>query len=111
MVHTPGYITVSKQSWYDTYPDLDARIHEHIAKWAASVPVGTCMTINKMLNCFDGCGCSDDGHQQSVKCKGSNHGLPIEVVVDHVFPEGAICAIEGVEGISGTRPWQIKRIF
>lgn len=107
MHKTPGYITVTMQAVYARYPDLDSRIIAHIEQWRDSVPVGTCVTIDKMLNCSADCGCSADS--KLAKCKGSGHGMPVEAVLSVVFPEGSSCAVEGVKGISDTTPKQIMR--
>lgn len=102
----PGYITVSKDAVYALRPDLDDRIVAHIEQWRDSVPTGTAVTIDKMLNCSATCGCPADA--QSVKCKGSGHGMAMEIVMDHIFPEdGSPCAIKGVQGVITEGPlWE-----
>ncbi|MFI0265591.1 hypothetical protein [Streptomyces luteogriseus] len=109
MKNTPAYITVTKQSVYARYPDIDSRIIAHIEQWRDSVPVGTSMSIDKMMCCSATCGCPAD--TKLAKCKGSGHGMPVEIVLDLIFPEGSSCAIEGVKGISDTTPKQIMRTF
>jgi hypothetical protein len=107
-IQTPGYITVSKESVYERFPDLDAQIVDHIKQWRDSVEPGTTVTINKVMNCSSTCGCSADG--QSTKCTGAGHGMPAEIVLGLVFPpDGGPCSIEGVKGIADTTPKQIQR--
>lgn len=88
MSHMPGYIKVTKEMVYERYPDLDDRIVSHIEQWRDSVEVGTSVTVAEMMN-FQSSG---------------RHGMPVEIVMDHVFPEGGACSIKGVEGVSVQGP-------
>jgi hypothetical protein len=81
---TLGYIEVTKEAVYERYPDLDITITMHIARWRDSVKVGTVVPIADMMN-FE-----TPGH----------HNMPVEAVLDHVFPESGKCWVEGVRGIA-----------
>lgn len=123
--YTPGSITVPKSTvrayFTDQGVDIDAKIIDHIGRWAASVPVGTTVSVYDMLMSPDGaCGCPFVFGWHSSKCTGRDHGLPIEIVLDHIFPpDGSPCRIPGVVGVpvqgllpelSLGRPKMIKHI-
>ncbi|WP_055532956.1 hypothetical protein [Streptomyces graminilatus] len=90
----PGYIKFTREAVYARYPDLDARIAAHIAKWRDSVDFGASATIDEMLNFQDP----------------GNHGMPVEIVMIHLFPlGGGPCAVPGVEGVSDVMPKRVRR--
>jgi hypothetical protein len=101
MTSMPGYIRVSKEAVYALLPGLDDRIVAHVEAWRDSVKPGTMVTIDEMLMNPDGsCGCPFEFGWHSSKCRGMGHGMPMEIVMAHVFPpDGSPCAIEGVEGV------------
>lgn len=76
-------------------PGFESRLRTHIEAWRLSVPVGTLMTVNKMLNCDASCGCPPVG--QLLACKGPRPGVPLEVVRDLLLPpDDTPCTIPGV---------------
>jgi hypothetical protein len=92
----PGSIKVTTETVRAHLPGLDAKIVAHIEEWVASVPVGTTLTISKMLNCNSTCGCPP--HLTHWKCKAPRKGFPMEIVMEHLFPlDGSPCAIDGVK--------------
>lgn len=107
-VHIPGSIKVTKEAVYALRPDLDAQILAHIEQWRDSVPTGSTVTIDKMLNCSATCGCPASTYLAA--CKGSRHGLAVEIVLDQIFPpDGGPCLVEGVKGIGEVTPKQITK--
>lgn len=70
----------TKEAWYQRYPDLDARMVDHVTGWRDSVPVGTIVTVSDMLNYKDP----------------GRHGIPIEVIGDFLSPKYGKCPVEGV---------------
>lgn len=108
--HMPGIISVPISAIYACYAekgiDLDAKITDHITAWAATVPVGTTVTVDEMLiNPAGDCGCSFVFGWHSSKCKGSGHGMPMEIVMALLFPpDGTPCAIPGVKGVATHGP-------
>jgi hypothetical protein len=82
--HALANIKVTIEDVYDRYPDLDYQIASHITKWRDSVSVGTIVTVAEMMN-FEAPG---------------SHGLPVEAVLGHVFPQQGPCRIEGVRGFT-----------
>lgn len=106
----PGGIRTTKASVYAQRAaqgiDLDKSITAHVEHWRDTVPAGTVVTLDKMLNCTSDCGCPPD--RILTKCKGnSGHGLAIEIVMDHLFPpDGTDCTIPGVIGRTMHGPLQ-----
>ncbi len=108
--HMPGIVTVPPSVVHAYYAekgvDLDAKIIAHIEGWAAAVPVGTMVTVDEMMvNPYGDCGCTFVFGFHSSKCKGSGHGMPLEIVSTHLFPlDGSPCAIKGVVGLKTFGP-------
>lgn len=106
---TPGGIKVTKATlyayWAEKGVDLDAKITAHITAWAASVPVGTMVTVHQMLMA-PGCVCPFEFGWHLLKCKGMpTHDMPMEIVMDHLFPpDGSPCAVPGVMGLATQGP-------
>lgn len=99
--HAPGYIKITKEAVRAKYPDLDDRIVAHIERWRDSVEPGTSVPIVKMLTFDVGCTCPSATWQHTKKCRGFAHGMPIEIVMDRIFPPGGTpCAIKGVVGLT-----------
>jgi hypothetical protein len=93
MSYSPGSIHVTEEAVYILLPDLDAKIVKHVTAWASSVDVGATVTIAEMMN-----------------FKGSDHGLPLEVVMKHLFPaDGSPCLIEGVVCVGEVMPYTITK--
>lgn len=84
--------------------DIDKAIIEHIEEWRDSVAIGTAVTIDKMLNCTPECGCLPGG--TLINCKGPRKGLPVEVVLDHIFSRQSV---SGVKGNNEAMPFLIER--
>jgi hypothetical protein len=105
----PGGITVTREALYTVRPTLDARILAHIEAWRESVPVGTAVTVDKMLNCAPGCGCPGD--TITAACKGNRgHGMALEAVMDHLNPEGSVCAIPGIAVSTYSMPFLVVAV-
>jgi hypothetical protein len=83
----PGYIKVTRESVYERFPDLDARIIAHVEAWRDSVEVGTTVTIAEML--------IGPGWVRATPSHSTN--MPLEVVFDHLTPAEGECTIKGVE--------------
>ncbi|MFE0472373.1 hypothetical protein ACFW2V_12230 [Streptomyces sp. NPDC058947] len=81
--YAPGSVKVTKGAVHDRYPDLDARIAAHIQNWRDSVAVGTTVSVADMMN-FAAPG---------------RHNMPVEIVLDHLFPVNGKCQVKGVEGV------------
>lgn len=103
---SPGSITVSKDAVHNHIPGLKEKILAHIEAWALSVPEGTTVTVAKMLCCGPTCGCPEDG--QLTTCEGKNHGLPVEIVLDLLFPEDGVCDVEDVQAVYSI-PRKVKK--
>jgi hypothetical protein len=103
----PGGITVTREALYALYPDLDARLLAHIEAWRESVPVGTAVTVDKMLNCSPDCGCPPDLLLHA--CKGPRPFIPLEVVMDHLAPQDGVCALPGVKVLRDRMPFWVMR--
>lgn len=109
MSQIPGGITVSKASVYDLIPDADAKVVAWIKAWAAKVPSGTKMILNKMqCTLADGpCGCPPDAYVS--QCKGPYLGVPVEILIDGLFPpDGGPCLVEGVVGLELPGPVYVQ---
>ncbi|MFE2099554.1 hypothetical protein [Streptomyces sp. NPDC059468] len=101
--HAPGYIKTTKEAVRAHYAakgvDIDAKITAHIKLWADSVPVGTMVSIFKMLTYDVTCNCPPGPWEHQKKCRGFAHGMPVELVMDIVFPpDGSPCQVPGVTG-------------
>jgi hypothetical protein len=101
----PGYIRTTKEAvrahWAAKGVDIDAKIVDHIERWRDSVDPGTTVSIFKMLVFDVECNCPAAGWVHTKKCRGFAHGMPIEIVMEHIFPpDGTPCAIKGVEGLT-----------
>ncbi len=95
----PGHITVTPAMVRATLPGIDARITAHITAWAAAVPVGTRTTVFRMLVHDVTCACPPDAWVHLKTCRGFAHGMPLEIVLEHLFPpDDTPCAIAGVTG-------------
>lgn len=105
----PGGITVTREALYTLHPCLDVRIVSHIEAWRESVPVGTAVTVDKMLNCTPTCGCPED--TITAACKGNRgHGMALEAVMDHLNPEDSVCVIPGIAVDTYTLPFRVMAV-
>ncbi len=107
---TPGGIKVTKAEVRAYYAekgvDLDAKITARVTAWAASVPVGTMVTVFEMLTNPDDCRCPFEFDSHLLKCKGMpTHAMPMEIVMDVIFPpDGSPCQVSGVKGRTAYGP-------
>lgn len=95
--YTPGSIRVTREAVYALLPGIDTKIIKRIQQWRDSVEPGACVTVFQMLTYDVTCNCPSDAWQHTKKCAGFSHGMPLELVMDHLFPpDGTPCAIEGI---------------
>lgn len=105
----PGGITVTRDDVYTLRPYLDSQVILHVQEWRARTPIGTVTTVDRMLNCAPGCGCPPD--TLLAACKGDHgHGMALEVVMDILNPQDAVCAVPGVVVHTATMPFRVEAV-
>lgn len=105
----PGHINTTKEAVHALLPGLDKKITAHIEQWRDSVPIGTTATVFQMLTYDVICVCPPGPWQHLKTCKGYAHGMPIEIVMDHLAPEGGPCLLDGITVDTSVMPWLITK--
>lgn len=109
--HMPGIVTVPLSDVYAFYAeggvDICAKVTDHVKEWAASVPVGTMVTVWQMLAFGQPCNCLPEFYAEHMGggCCGLKSLAPLEIVMDVLFPpDGSPCAIPGVKALTSLGP-------